>query len=117
MSSLHESSPAPGPVVAEQYARDGAHVIVVRGELDLDAAPALAQAIEDARRGGATRVVADFTDVAFCDSTGLNTLLQAHLGGDLRLAAPGASVLRLLQVTGADSVLRVYPAVAEAVGD
>ncbi|MCX2970790.1 MULTISPECIES: STAS domain-containing protein [Streptomyces] len=114
MSSLHESSPASRPVVAEQYALDGAHVIVVRGELDLDAAPALGQAIEEARRTGAVRVVVDFADVEFCDSTGLNVLLQAHLAGDVRVAAPAESVIRLLEVTGANGVLRVFPTVAEA---
>ncbi|WP_431782539.1 STAS domain-containing protein [Streptomyces chumphonensis] len=119
MTTAHENSAAGGPnpakVVADGQMRDGALVLAVTGEVDLDAAQELSRALEGGLEGPASCVVADFSRVTFCDSTGLNVLLRAHHGGDLRIAGPPPSVTRLLELTGADAVLRVYPDVATAV--
>ncbi|MEE1930338.1 STAS domain-containing protein [Streptomyces sp. TRM 70351] len=102
-------------VVAARYEQDGAHVVIVRGEVDIDASGVLRHALEEGVKTETKCVVADFAGVTFCDSTGLNVLLQAHLAGDVRVAAPTAAVRRLLEVSGADGVLQIYPSVAEAI--
>jgi anti-sigma B factor antagonist len=64
--------------------------------------------------------VADLSETMFCDSSGLNALIQvpvkaASSGAELRLAAASANVLRLLTVTGMDRKLRLFATVPEAV--
>ena len=59
-----------------------------------------------------TRVIVDMSGVEFCDSTGMNVLLSClrearERGGELELAAPRPAVMKILQVTGLDSVFTI----------
>ena len=96
----------------------GDHVVVTAaGEIDLYTAPKLQAdlaGIIDATP--AARVVIDMSGVEFCDSTGMNVLLSAlrqvrERGGELELAAPRPAVMKILQVTGLDTVFTISPAV------
>ncbi|WP_051709114.1 STAS domain-containing protein [Streptomyces sp. NRRL S-350] len=94
-------------------------VVTVSGELDHDTADGLRTALARPLEGGVRRLVVDLADLRFCDSTGLNILLRAHLdteaaGLRLDLAGPSATLLRLLAITGADTVLRIHPDLASA---
>ena len=89
-------------------------VVRATGELDLDSAPQLCAAIEDAARAARPpRVVIDFTEVSFCDSTGLRALIGAVrevevLGGRAIVAAePDGPLDRLLVLSGLREFLRV----------
>jgi anti-sigma B factor antagonist len=67
------------------------------------------------REGPATLIV-DLTATAFCDSAGVNSLVQAFRragasGIEMRLAAGGPAVTRLLEVTGVDQLIGTYPSV------
>jgi anti-anti-sigma factor len=71
---------------------------------------------------GADRfVILELTGVSFCDSAGLSVLLwargeaEAH-GVVLVLACVPASLRCVLQMTGADQVLRVFDTVVDAQG-
>ncbi|MEU5893765.1 STAS domain-containing protein [Streptomyces sp. NPDC047461] len=69
-------------------------------------------------RGGRCFVL-DLSGVPLCDSVGLNVLLgawrQADAGGAvLVLACVPDPVRRLLELTGADQVLRMFDTVADA---
>src|SRR5947207_1928428 len=82
----------PGPV--------GVVVIVLEGELDLAAAPALREAVE-AVEAGARAVVLDLAESTFVDSSVLRELLHAQSeverhGAVLVLAGVPAPVARLL---------------------
>ena len=64
--------------------------------------------------GGAVLVVADMTKTNFCDSAGITALATAHkklssVGADLKVIAAAPQVLRILELTGLDRVLDVYP--------
>ncbi|MFF8278775.1 STAS domain-containing protein [Streptomyces lateritius] len=101
---------APGP-------RPGVVVLSLTGELDHDTADALRSALR--QWSGAERILVDCHDLGFCDSTGLNVLLQARLhaleeGGRLELAGLRPPVARMFEITGARTVFRVYENVAEA---
>jgi anti-sigma B factor antagonist len=92
----------------------GAQVVVsVHGEIDLYTAPRLHQELSRAQAGDAPRrLIVDLSGVDFCDSTGANVLLAAHrraaaTGGELALAAPRPVVVKILNVTGLDTVFRV----------
>lgn len=92
----------------------GHAVVTVVGELDLYTAPRLQQALASLlREQEVDRVVVDLSGIEFCDSTGMNVLLSGmkrvkERGGIFELAAPRPAVLRILQVTGLDTVFTVH---------
>ncbi|WP_369174459.1 STAS domain-containing protein [Streptomyces sp. R28] len=64
-------------------------------------------------------IVLDLSRVSFCDSAGLNVLLGAWRQADasgavLVLACVPEPLRRILQMTGADQLLRVYDTVTDA---
>jgi anti-sigma B factor antagonist len=98
-------------------------VMAVTGEIDLYTAPRLHGELVAALAGEtAVRLVVDMSGVEFCDSTGMNVLLAAHRraqeqGGDLELAAPRATVRKILQVTGLETVFTVVDDPSEPTGN
>ncbi|WP_329530540.1 STAS domain-containing protein [Streptomyces sp. NBC_01450] len=91
-------------------------VIAVRGEVDLDNAAELDEALAAASRACQGSVVLDLAGVTFLDSTTINVVLRAHgtLGPRLRLAALSPFVERVLGITGVSGVLPVFRGVEEA---
>ncbi|MFF2198812.1 STAS domain-containing protein [Streptomyces sp. NPDC058157] len=94
----------------------GTYVLVLAGHADLDTAPALTRALDEAFTGlpAPETVVVDCAGVGFCSSSGLNALLDARrraigAGIAFRLAAPSSQVTRLLEITGTDTVFTVAP--------
>ncbi len=98
----------------------GVPVVSAPAEIDITNADGLRAALlEAAGRDGA--YVVDMSETRFCDSAGLHALVDAHRrargqGGQVALAVSGTAVLRVLELTGADQVLRVFPGVTEALG-
>ena len=93
-------------------------VVVVTGEVDMATAPELEEAI--ARADGPMAI--DLSAVAFMDSSGLRTLINANVASnaetvgddadtDMILVAPSAPVVRLLEVAGLESVFKIHDAV------
>ncbi|MEU9382867.1 STAS domain-containing protein [Streptomyces sp. NPDC048279] len=90
----------------------------VAGDMDLATVSVLEHTV-DAALGDHRTVILDLTGVAFCDSSGLNTLIRLRRraqdsGGRLILAAPPPQMMRLLTVTGARNVFAVYGSLVEA---
>jgi anti-sigma B factor antagonist len=88
--------------------------VIASGEIDLYTAPRLHSELAAviANAAPATRVIVDMSGVEFCDSTGMNVLLSClrqvrERGGELELAAPRPAVMKILQVTGLDSVFTI----------
>ncbi|WP_308013446.1 STAS domain-containing protein [Streptomyces beigongshangae] len=100
-------------VLGEQYARNGAWVVTVRGDLDIDSLARQRTRLESTA-AAVPVLVLDLAAVTFADSTFLNLLLMLCRATDLRLAAAPGQVVRLLELVGADAVLRVYPTVPDA---
>lgn len=101
------------PLVRAETGEQGV-VVHVSGEIDITAAPQLDEALQAALTdgGGADEVVIDLSGLTFCDSSGLNALLQARLTAEehdrrLRLHAPTAQVVRLLEMTGTDQLFAI----------
>ncbi|OLZ50780.1 hypothetical protein BS329_19190 [Amycolatopsis coloradensis] len=99
---------------------NGNVVLAVTGEVDTEAAPKLRAALITAIDGTADACVLDLTRVDFLDSAGLATLIttdryaETH-GKSLRIAVDSNStVIRPIEVTGLDVVLRLYHTVDEA---
>ena len=75
------------------------------GELDIHTAPGVAEAVTGALDSGATTVVIDAGALRFCDSSGIQVLVQARerlvaSGGVLRVEGVHGSVEKVLAVTG-----------------
>ncbi|MCX5152065.1 STAS domain-containing protein [Streptomyces sp. NPDC048550] len=102
-------------VVGDGYSAGAGWVVAAQGELDQDTLAPL----EEALTAAADRhrlVVLDAGSVTFGDSSFLNLLLRVHRLTALRIAAPGEQLRRLFALTGADTVLSLYPSVEDAVG-
>lgn len=90
-------------------------VVVLRptGRLNMVIAPDFRKELHDLVASGEQRVVVDLSAVEFIDSSGLGALISglkaARLaGGDLRIAAPNAQVLSVLELTNLNRVLLAY---------
>ncbi|WP_395298178.1 STAS domain-containing protein [Kitasatospora hibisci] len=89
-------------------------IVTVGGELDHDTASELRAALALPVDDGIARILVDFGDLQFCDSTGLNLLLRARLdaeaaGLSLEVADLQPAVARLFEITGVDTVMRIHP--------
>jgi anti-anti-sigma factor len=106
----------------EQRAQIMPVVVVLAAEIDVTNSDRAYQQLAAALAPGVSTVIADLTSTSFCDSSGVHAILRAHdraaaWGAELRLAvSPGGSVRRVLELTGAASVMPVYSNVAEAMG-
>jgi len=94
-----------------------AAVVSAPAEIDArNAGDVLACLLSVIRDGPATLIV-DMTATAFCDSAGVNSLVQAFRragasGIEMRLAVRGPAVRRILEVTGVEQLIGIYPSVS-----
>ncbi|MFD8588967.1 STAS domain-containing protein [Streptomyces sp. NPDC059637] len=117
-----------GGLVAQVVAQEGgADVVALVGEIDYDSAQVFSDCLLDRLADAADgeggprpcRVVLDLSAMGFMDSYGLSRVLTHERllrasGGWLRLAAPHGQTRRLLETTGMEDVLPVYPDVPSA---
>ncbi|MFJ4322906.1 STAS domain-containing protein [Streptomyces tricolor] len=96
-----------------QFAYGDAWVVSARGSYDMYSITPLAEALDTAAEAH-RKVVLDASGITFGDSTLLNLLILTHHKADLRVAEPTQQVRRLLEITGADTLLKVRATVAEA---
>jgi anti-sigma B factor antagonist len=95
---------------------DRAAVVSAPAEIDArNAGDVLACLLSVIREGPATLIV-DMTATAFCDSAGVNSLVQAFRrarasGIEMRLAVSGPAVRRILEITAVDQLIGTYPSV------
>jgi anti-anti-sigma factor len=97
-------------------------VLILRGSLDIDTAPALKANLNRLVERPAPQVVVDLAGLDFCDSMGVGVLVTAHgraqeRGGWVRLAAPSAFLRRLFDTLGLTPHLSLHPDVDTALKD
>jgi len=97
-------------------------VLQPTGRLNMVAAPAFKNLVEETVASGQTRIVVDLGQVTFIDSSGLGALIAGlkatrQADGDLRIADVPEQVMTVLRLTNLDRVLRVHPTVADASRD
>ena len=87
-------------------------IIRIEGEVDVSNASELRDALDTALADGAKEVEADFTEVAYIDSTGIGVLVGAahraqESGSVLVVANPQKNVERVFTLLGVDKDLNV----------
>jgi anti-sigma B factor antagonist len=96
-----------------------AAVFVVEGQVDMHTSPDLRTQLRSALQEKATPVVVDLTSVAFIDSSGLATLIEAlqatnKYGGRLRLCGLSPSVQNLFRLSNLTSIFDIRANSTEA---
>jgi anti-sigma B factor antagonist len=94
-------------------------VLQPTGRLNMVAAPAFKNLVEETVASGQSHIIIDLGQVTFIDSSGLGALIAGlkatrQVGGDLRIAAVPEQVLTVLRLTNLDRVLHAHPTVADA---
>jgi anti-anti-sigma factor len=104
-------------------------IITFPNEVDVTNAARISEQLQRAVRRGAQRlaeraganitIVADMTLTDFLDSAAIRGLMSAwreaqRSGIDFRVAVSSAQTMHILQVTGVDKVLKLYPGTAAA---
>jgi anti-sigma B factor antagonist len=94
----------------------GVRTVHVSGELDLATAPRLEEELADV---SADTLVIDLSGCTFLDSAGIRTLVGAarersSAGSTLRLVTANPGILRVLAITGVDSLIHVHPSLDAA---
>ncbi|MER8185075.1 STAS domain-containing protein [Kitasatospora sp. NPDC094015] len=120
-AAAYSAPPTSGISAVARQAEGGAVVCRLEGELDLDSLAPARTVLEQAIGSGAPLLVVELAGVTFCDSSGLNLLLQTRLAAEqagvaLRLGPLSAQVARLMEITGAGEVFSVHPSTADALG-
>ena len=95
-------------------------IAAISGSVDSLTAEHLMEALGKAVSEHRVRLVADFSEVVYTSSAGLRALLATlkdarRQGGDFRLAGVQPGVLRVLELSGFTSILKLYGDVGSAV--
>ena len=101
----------------------GDHVVItVGGEIDAATADTLATAVSGALTDGYQKVLVDFAQVTFIDSTGLGVLVKSHRSAvatdaEFAVVHPTPQTRKLIRVLGLDQLLNIYDSHDEALAD
>jgi anti-sigma B factor antagonist len=95
-------------------------VVEVSGRVDGMNAGELGEAISTAIDKGEVHLVLDLSHVDYMSSAGLRELVNSlkkakKLAGDIRLAQPSDRVREVLEMSGLDTVFRIFDTQSEAV--
>ncbi|OQQ13750.1 hypothetical protein B0675_26215 [Streptomyces sp. M41(2017)] len=94
-------------------------VLALTGAIDHDSVGHFAQGLAAIQGPAPKRIVVDFTQVTFMDSTGINVLVSTYRAlqgsdGWIRVAGAAEGVLRVIQIVGVDTVIPCYSALEQA---
>jgi len=102
---LRSKRVSPASFEVDHEVAAGRQSFVLRGELDLVAAPTLEAMLRDAAERGFSALHLDLSGLSFMDSTGLHMVLLAQnladtLEGELSIVPGTPRIQRLFQVSG-----------------
>ena len=96
-----------------------AHVVSVKGEIDLFTAPDFKQRVSAPIDAGVPKVVVDLSETTFIDSSSLGVLIGAHRrlklhGGSLAIVCGNESIAKTFRITGLDGVFTLTGSLEDA---
>lgn len=94
-------------------------VVAVVGQLVVGNRQEFKQSVLDEVERGARRILVDFSETGYVDSSGLGALVSLNkrlreAGGELRLTALNEDMRTLFELTRLDTLFRLYASRAEA---
>ena len=94
-------------------------IVPLPAEIDMSNEDDVGEQLRAAFAPGVAVVIADLGLTVFCDCAGVRRLMLAHqmavsANAELRVVVQSAGVLRVLEVLGADRVLRIFPGLGAA---
>src|ERR687885_1689466 len=105
--------------IADRRVSDDAHLISVRGEIDLFTAPEFKQHVSAPIDAGVATVVVDLSRTTFIDSSSLGVLIGAHRrlklrGGSLIIVCDSETIVKTFRITGLDGVFTLVRSLDDA---
>ncbi len=102
--------------------QDDIVIFQIEGEIDLYNSPGLRQQLTSKITKGAKKIIVDFENVKYIDSSGLATLIEGlqkmtRQKGIMCLCALNQSIKDIFEVARLDDVFKIYATVEEAVND
>ena len=100
---------------------DSVTLIEASGRIDSSNANQFGEALSGVVDEGHTQLVLDLSGVGYMSSAGLREIVSAlkklrRASGDLRIAQPSPRVVEVIEMSGLDSEIRMYPSQSEAIG-
>lgn len=107
------------PLDVSVTATDADTVVAVSGEIDLAVSERLRQSMEEELRFRPSALIADLSEVSFCDSSGFTALVQTRAKAEetatpFILVTQERALLRPMALLGLDAVFTVHPTVDSA---
>jgi anti-sigma B factor antagonist len=101
----------------EVIKKQGASIVVLKGDVDLESSPAAREILLKSVEGAA-RILVDLSSVTYIDSSGVASLVEAlqaakHNGGKFALVAASDPTRRVLELARLDKVFSMYTTVDE----
>jgi anti-sigma B factor antagonist len=99
--------------------KQGATVVIFRGEIDLESSPAARETLLKCF-GDTSNVIVDLSDVSYIDSSGVASLVEAlqaskKNGSQFSLAAVSEPTRRVLELARLDKVFTLHDSVDAAI--
>jgi len=101
----------------EVIKKQGASIVVLKGDVDLESSPAAREVLLKSVEG-AGKVLVDLSSVTYIDSSGVASLVEAlqaakRNGGRFALVAASEPTRRVLELARLDKVFTMYTTVEE----
>jgi anti-sigma B factor antagonist len=101
----------------EVIRKQGASIVVLKGDVDLESSPAAREVLLKSVEG-AGKVLVDLSSVTYIDSSGVASLVEAlqaakRNGGRFALVAASDPTRRVLELARLDKVFTIYTTVDE----
>ena len=99
-----------------------AAVITLPEEIDISNSEQVREELLSLVNRGPAVLIVDMAETTFCDSAGVNALVRAHKrasanGAEIRLVVASPGVQRVLDITGVDRLIPVYPSMAASLAE
>ena len=105
--------------ITSEKSSDGAAIVAVTGEADLYTAPELKERLIETIEAGTVKLVVDFSETTFIDSTALGVLIGAMKRlapkeGQVSLVITDRSVRKVFEITKLDTLFPIYTTRSDA---
>ena len=105
--------------ITDRKAGRDAHVVAVRGEIDLFTVPEFKDRISEPIDAGRSTVIVDLSATTFIDSSSLGALIGAHRrlklrGGSLVVVCDNDPIVKTFRITGLDGVFTLVRSLDDA---